>query len=228
MKSHFVVFWMWLLLWHQMMWMWSHMINFKTMMLIIYRWEVWGCKKLFTFFIFFLPFWKWKKKSILILSFTFPIGCAIHSFNLSPSIYCCKSISFVFTEWKKNSLFFDVMSHIDGYDENGKKKQQKEIEGKTETTQKAEHERWNFFFFFFNSFPFFIFPINTKIERTWLLRYWWFSIFCFFFFWWKKFFFFDIFCFFDRKDEEMRTSVRNKWERKVCRIMQKEKFCSSL
>jgi hypothetical protein len=33
------------------------------------------------------------------------------------------------------------MSHIDGYDENGKKKQQKEIEGKTETTQKAEHER---------------------------------------------------------------------------------------
>lgn len=80
-----------------------------------------------------------------------------------------------------------------------------------ETTHRKlsmKDEKRILFCFFSNSFFFFfIFPINTKIERTWLLRYWWFSIFLFFVPMMKKNkFFISIFSAFLIEKMSMRTN----------------------
>ena len=193
MKSHFVVFWMWLLLWHQMMWMWSHMINFKTMMLIIYRWEVRGCKKLFTFFIFSSLFGNEKKNQFSSSHSHSQLDVPfIHSIYLHLSIV---AKVLVLSSQNERKILYFLMSCLIlmAMMKMAKKNSKKKLKERQKQHRKLSMKDEIFFFFFFNSFPFFIFPINTKIERTWLLRYWWFSIFFCFFLMMKKNFFISIF-----------------------------------
>jgi len=54
----------------------------------------------------------------------------IHSIYLHLSIVA--KVLVLSTQNEKNSLFFDVMSHIDGYDENGKKTAERNLSMKDE------------------------------------------------------------------------------------------------